>query len=118
MNRNNFITEFDHPEHNWKWTKLEVHFINNRMQAHIDYTRAVIAERDAGRKANLDCVDYFNAIRVDYTNLRKAAQMALVALESLFPHDDYEGAVAVWRLGGSHAPRLAIEALRGVLENE
>lgn len=47
MNRNNFITEFDHPEHNWKWSKLEVHFINNRMQSHIDYTRAVIAERDA-----------------------------------------------------------------------
>lgn len=51
MNRNNFITEFDHPEHNWKWTALEVHFINNRMQTHIEYTRAVIAERDALRKA-------------------------------------------------------------------
>jgi hypothetical protein len=38
---------FDHPEHNWKWTHLEMAFINNRTQAHHDYTRAVISERDA-----------------------------------------------------------------------
>jgi len=50
--------------------------------------------------------------------LRKAAQQALEALETLFPLSGYghEGAVAVWRLGGSHAPKQAIEALREALK--
>lgn len=89
------------------------------VKAHIDYTRAVVnerdayktsleatkgevyrllSERDALRKANLDCVDHFNAIQDDYERLRKAAQMALDALDFLDIDDEI--------------PNGAVEALR------
>ena len=52
--------------------------------------------------------------------LRQAAQQALVALEGLFglPNQWESGGVAVWRLGGSDAPRQAITALRTALEQQ
>ena len=51
------------------------------------------------------------------TDLKKAAQQALEALEGLFglPNQWESGGVAVWRLGGSDAPRQAITALRTAL---
>ena len=51
------------------------------------------------------------------TDLRQAAQQALEALEGLFglPNQWESGGVAVWRLGGSDAPRQAITALRTAL---
>ena len=54
------------------------------------------------------------------TDLRQAAQQALVALEGLFglPNQWESGGVAVWRLGGSDAPRQAITALRTALEQQ
>lgn len=82
------------------------------IKAQHNYTRAVIAERDA-LKAELEVARaWLHEADASDKSLRKAAQMALDALEGLFPHDGYEGAVTVWRLGGSHTPRLAIEALR------
>jgi hypothetical protein len=36
--------EFEHPEHHWKWTPLEMRWINERI------TLAVMAERDACAK--------------------------------------------------------------------
>ena len=53
-------------------------------------------------------------------DLRQAAQQALVALEGLFgsPEKWESGGVAVWRLGGSDAPRQAITALRTALEQQ
>ena len=52
--------------------------------------------------------------------LRQAAQQALEALEGLFgsPEKWESGGVAVWRLGGSDAPRQAITALLAVLEQQ
>ena len=52
--------------------------------------------------------------------LRQAAQQALEALEGLFglPNQWESGGVAVWRLGGSDAPRQAITALRTALEQQ
>ena len=52
--------------------------------------------------------------------LRQAAQQALDALEGLFglPNQWESGGVAVWRLGGSDAPRQAITALRTALEQQ
>ena len=35
------ITEFDHPDHGWKWTELELRWINERIAAE------VAAEREA-----------------------------------------------------------------------
>ena len=54
------------------------------------------------------------------TDLRQAAQQALEALEGLFglPNQWESGGVAVWRLGGSDAPRQAITALRTSLEQQ
>ena len=54
------------------------------------------------------------------TDLRQAAQQALEALEGLFglPNQWESGGVAVWRLGGSDAPRQAITALRTALEQQ
>ena len=54
------------------------------------------------------------------TDLRQAAQQALEALEGLFgsPEKWESGGVAVWRLGGSDAPRQAITALRTALEQQ
>ena len=54
------------------------------------------------------------------TDLRQAAQQALVALEGLFglPNQWESGGVAVWRLGGSDASRQAITALRAALEQQ
>ena len=51
------------------------------------------------------------------TDLKKAAQQALEALEGLFglPNQWESGGVSVWRLGGSDAPRQAITALRTAL---
>jgi hypothetical protein len=81
------------------------------IQAKQDYTRAVISERDALKAELNEYRDDVASLNAEISSLRKAAQMALKALETLFLHDGYEGAVAVWRIGGSHAPRLAIEAL-------
>ena len=52
--------------------------------------------------------------------LRQAAQQALEALEGLFglPNQWESGGVAVWRLGGSDAPRQAITALKAALEQQ
>ena len=52
------------------------------------------------------------------TDLRKAAQQALEALKNLFgtPENWESGGVAVWKLGGSGAPRKAIAALEATLE--
>ena len=54
------------------------------------------------------------------TDLRQAAQQALVALEGLFglPNQWESGGVAVWRLGGSDASRQAITALKAALEQQ
>ena len=54
------------------------------------------------------------------TDLRQVAQQALEALEGLFglPNQWESGGVAVWRLGGSDAPRQAITALRTALEQQ
>ena len=54
------------------------------------------------------------------TDLRQAAQQALVALEGLFglPNQWESGGVAVWRLGGSDASRQAITALKSALEQQ
>ena len=54
------------------------------------------------------------------TNLRQAAQQALEAMEGLFgsPEKWESGGVAIWRLGGSDAPRQAITALRTALEQQ
>ena len=51
-------------------------------------------------------------------DLRQAAQQALEALKGLFgtPQNWESGGVAVWRLGGSGAPRKAITALEAALE--
>ena len=51
------------------------------------------------------------------SDLKQAAQQALEALEGLFglPNQWGSGGVAVWRLGGSDAPRQAITALRTAL---
>ena len=53
------------------------------------------------------------------TLTREVVQQALDALEGLFKsksYDDQSGGVAVWRLGGSHEPKLAITALRAALD--
>ena len=54
------------------------------------------------------------------TDLRQAAQQALEAMEGLFgsPEKWESGGVAIWRLGGSDAPRQAITALRTALEQQ
>jgi hypothetical protein len=30
------ISEFDHPDHGWKWTRLEVEFINKKLKEAYD----------------------------------------------------------------------------------
>ena len=52
------------------------------------------------------------------TDLKQAAQQALEALKGLFgtPENWESGGVAVWKLGGSDAPRKAIAALEATLE--
>ena len=54
------------------------------------------------------------------TDLRQAAQQALEAMEGLFgsPEKWESGGVAIWRLGGSDAPRQAITALKAALEQQ
>jgi len=89
---------------------------------HVIEAAADMLEAD-GAEFRPDWVSYRQGVKdgeAELDKLREAARLALTALNGLFgvPNEHTGvggGGVAVWRLGGSDAPRQAIDALKNVL---
>lgn len=62
------------------------------------------------------CYAEINELRAALAEQRKVLEQAQEALQQLFPRNGYEGGVAVWRLGASHAVTEAITAINEVLK--
>jgi hypothetical protein len=60
------VTEFDHPDHGWKWRECELRYINERIRTAIAAEReacAMVAESWATEETQTTCANIAEAIK-------------------------------------------------------